>query len=170
VFNTDIDGAIAKQGFLDGTAAFWLTGPWNVGSAVEAGINVAIDPVPSPTSDATQPFAGVKGFLLSAESKNKVAANDFLVNFLGTEEVQLALFEAGNLLPALSSAAEAASSDPIIEGFARVGQDAVPMPAIPAMGKVWAFWGVAEATVINGADPAATWQKLASDVQAAIAG
>jgi arabinogalactan oligomer/maltooligosaccharide transport system substrate-binding protein len=168
VFNTDIDGAIAKQAFLDGTAAFWLTGPWNVGAAVDAGINVAIDPVPSPTSDAAQPFAGVKGFLLSAESKNKVAANDFLVNYLGSEDVQLALFEAGHILPALSSAAETASSDPIIEGFARVGQDAVPMPAIPQMGSVWQYWGVAEATVINGADPVATWQKLAADVQAAI--
>jgi arabinogalactan oligomer/maltooligosaccharide transport system substrate-binding protein len=168
VFNTDVDGAIAKQAFLDGTAAFWLTGPWNVGSAVDAGINVAIDPVPSPTGDAAQPFAGVKGFLLSAESKNKVAANDFLVNYLGSEDVQLALFEAGHVLPALSSAAEAASADPIIAGFARVGQDAVPMPAIPAMGSVWQFWGIAEAAIINGADPATTWQKLASDVQGAI--
>jgi len=168
VFNTDIDGAIAKQAFLDGTAAFWLTGPWNVGSAVDAGINVAIDTVPSPTSEAAQPFAGVKGFLLSAESKNKVAANDFLVNYLGSEDVQLALFEAGHVLPALSAAAETASSDPIIAGFAAVGQEAVPMPAIPAMGSVWQYWGVAEAAVINGADPVTTWQKLAADVLAAI--
>ena len=105
---------------------------------------------------------------MSSESDNKVAANDFLVNFIGTEDVQLALFEAGNLLPALSAAAETASSDPIIEGFAAVGADAVPMPAIPAMGKVWKYWGIAEAEIINGADPVATWQKLASDVQAAI--
>lgn len=168
VFNTDIDGAIAKQAFLDGTAAFWLTGPWNVGAAVDAGINVAIDPTPSPTGEATQPFAGVKGFFLSAESENKVAATDFLVNYLGSEDVQLELFEAGNILPALSSAAETASSDPIIEGFAAVGADAVAMPSIPAMGSVWQYWGVAEAAIINGEDPVATWQKLATDVQAAI--
>jgi len=168
VFNTDIDGAIAKQAFLDGTAAFWLTGPWNVGSAIDAGINVAIDPIPSPTSDAAQPFAGVKGFFLSAESENKVAATDFLVNFLGSEDVQLSLFEAGNILPALSAAAETASSDPIIEGFSTVGADAVPMPAIPAMGSVWQYWGIAEAAIINGEDPAATWTKLAEDVGAAI--
>lgn len=168
VFNTDIDGAIAKQAFLDGTAAFWLTGPWNVGAAVDAGINVAIDPTPSPTGDPTQPFAGVKGFFLSAESENKVAATDFLVNYLGSEDVQLELFEAGNILPALSSAAETASSDPIIEGFAAVGADAVAMPSIPAMGSVWQYWGVAEAAIINGEDPVATWQKLAADVQAAI--
>jgi arabinogalactan oligomer/maltooligosaccharide transport system substrate-binding protein len=168
VFNTDIDGDIAKQAFLDGKAAFWLTGPWNVGAATDAGIKVAIDPIPSPTDKAAQPFAGVKGFFLSAESKNKVAATDFLVNYLGTEAVQLALFKAGNVLPALKAAAETASSDPIIKGFETVGADAVPMPAIPAMGSVWQYWGIAEASIINGADPVSTWQKLTSDVQAAI--
>ncbi|GAA1847090.1 sugar ABC transporter substrate-binding protein [Agromyces salentinus] len=168
VFNTDVDGDIAKQAFLDGTAAFWLTGPWNVGAAVDAGINVAVDPTPSPTADPAQPFAGVKGFFISAESKNKVAANDFLVNYLGSEDTQLSLFEAGNVLPANAAAAESASSDPIIEGFAAAGADAVPMPAIPAMGAVWQYWGIAEADIINGADPVTTWQKLASDVQAAI--
>ena len=168
VFNTDIDGDIAKQAFIDGKAAFWLTGPWNVGAATDAGINVAIDKVPSPTAEAASPFAGVKGFFISSESKNKVAANDFLVNYIGTEDVQLELFKAGNVLPALSAAAETASSDPIIEGFAAVGAEAVPMPAIPAMGSVWQYWGIAEADVINGADPVATWQKLTSDVQAAI--
>ncbi|QNO37226.1 extracellular solute-binding protein [Protaetiibacter sp. SSC-01] len=168
VFNTDIDGAIAKQAFLDGTAAFWLTGPWNVGAAIDAGIDVAIDPIPSPTGSPAQPFAGVKGFFLSAESKNKVAATDFLVNYLGSEDVQLSLYEAGNILPALNAAAETASSDPIIAGFATVGADAVAMPAIPAMGSVWQYWGVAQAAIINGEDPTATWDKLVADVQAAI--
>lgn len=168
VFNTDIDGDIAKQAFLDGAAAFWLTGPWNVGAALDGGVNVAIDPVPSPTGELASPFAGVKGFFVSSESENKVAANDFLVNYIGTEDVQLDLFEAGNILPALSAAAESASSDPIIEGFATVGADAVPMPAIPAMGSVWQYWGIAEAAIINGEDPVATWNKLATDVQSAI--
>jgi arabinogalactan oligomer/maltooligosaccharide transport system substrate-binding protein len=167
-FNTDIDGQIAKDKFLAGEAAFWLTGPWNVGSAVDAGINVAIDTVPSPTGEPASPFAGVKGFFISSESGNKVAANDFLVNYIGTEDVQLALFEAGNVLPALTAAADTAAADPIVAGFQTVGAEAVPMPAIPAMGSVWAFWGVAEAAIINGADPTATWQKLVDDVTAAI--
>lgn len=166
--NTDIDGEIAKQQFLEGKAAFWLTGPWNVGAAVDAGINVAIDSVPSPTAEVASPFAGVKGFFVSSESDNKVAANDFLVNYLGTEEVQLALFEAGNILPALTAAADTAASDPIIAGFQAVGADAVAMPAIPAMGSVFQYWGIAEAAIISGADPATTWQTLVDDVTAAI--
>ncbi len=166
--STEITGDIAKEKFTAGQAAFWLTGPWNVGAAKDAGINLAVDIIANPSSDAAQPFAGVKGFLLNEQSENKVAANDFLVNYLATEDVQTALYKSGNILPALKAAAKAASSDPIIAGFASVGAEAVPMPAIPEMGSVWQFWGIAEAAIINGADPVATWQKLAADVQGAI--
>lgn len=168
VFNTEITGDIAKEAFTTGQAAFWLTGPWNVSAAKDAGINLAVDVI-APESDApAQPFAGVKGFFVSEQSKNKVAANDFLVNYMGTEDVQTALFKSGNILPALKASAEAASADPIIAGFAAVGAEAVPMPAIPAMGQVWQFWGIAQAAIINGADPVTTWQKLTADVQGAI--
>jgi arabinogalactan oligomer/maltooligosaccharide transport system substrate-binding protein len=168
VFNTEITGDIAKEAFTSGKAAFWLTGPWNVGAATDAGINVAVDPIPSAGPETAQPFAGVKGFFINEQSKNKVAANDFLVNYIATEDVQLSLFKSGNVLPALTAAAETASEDPIVAGFAAAGANAVPMPAIPAMGQVWQYWGIAEAAIINGADPVATWQKLAADVQAAI--
>ena len=168
VFNTEITGDIALEAFTTGQAAFMLTGPWNVGAVKDAGINVVVDAIAPPSAEAAQPFAGVKGFFLSEQSKNKVAANDFLVNFLGTEDVQTSLFESGNILPALSASADAASSDPIIAGFAAVGADSVPMPAVPAMGSVFQFWGIAEAAVINGEDPVATWQKLTADIQGAI--
>lgn len=168
--STEITGDIAKEKFTTGQAAFWLTGPWNVNAAVDAGINVAVDAIPSPGSEAAQPFAGVKGFFVNQYSENKVAANDFLVNYLGTVDVQVALFESGGVLPALTAAADQVSSDPIIAGFKAAGMDAVPMPAIPAMGRVWEFWGIAEAGVLNGEDPDATWLQLTTDVQSAIDG
>jgi arabinogalactan oligomer/maltooligosaccharide transport system substrate-binding protein len=168
--STEITGDIAKEKFTTGQAAFWLTGPWNVNAAVDAGINVAVDAIPSPGSEAAQPFAGVKGFFVNQYSENKVAANDFLVNYLGTVDVQVALFESGGVLPALTAAADAVSSDPIIAGFKAAGMEAVPMPAIPAMGRVWEFWGIAEAGVLNGEDPDATWAQLTTDVQSAIDG
>jgi arabinogalactan oligomer/maltooligosaccharide transport system substrate-binding protein len=166
--STEITGDIAKEKFTSGEAAFWLTGPWNVGAAVDAGINLAVDVIPAPSAEAAQPFAGVKGFLLSAQSENKVAANDFLVYYLATEDVQTALYKSGNILPALKASAEAASADPIVAGFAAVGAEAVPMPAVPAMGAVWQFWGITEAAILNGSEPVAAWQKLAADVQGAI--
>jgi arabinogalactan oligomer/maltooligosaccharide transport system substrate-binding protein len=168
--STEITGDIAKEKFTTGQAAFWLTGPWNVNAAVDAGINVAVDAIPSPGSEPAQPFAGVKGFFVNQYSENKVAANDFLVNYLGTVDVQVALFESGGVLPALTAAADAVSSDPILAGFKAAGLEAVPMPAIPAMGRVWEFWGIAEAGILNGQDPATTWETLTSDVQSAIDG
>lgn len=168
--STEITGDIAKEKFVAGEAAFWLTGPWNVPAATDAGINLAVDSIPAPGKSAASPFAGVKGFFVNEYSQNKVAANDFLVNFIGTDDVQIALFESGGVLPALSSAATAVSSDPIVAGFLAAGEEAVPMPAIPAMGMVWEYWGIAQADILNGADADATWEKLTSDVTAAIAG
>jgi arabinogalactan oligomer/maltooligosaccharide transport system substrate-binding protein len=38
------------------------------------------------------------------------------------------------------------------------------------MGKVWQFWGVTEAAIINGdGDATALWEKMTADIQAAIA-
>jgi len=168
--STEITGDIAKEKFLSGDAAFWLTGPWNVTAAVDGGINVAVDAIPTPGPEAAQPFAGVKGFFVNEYSQNKVAANDFLVNYIATEDVQLALYESQGILPALTAAADTVSSDPLIAGFKAAGMDAVPMPAIPAMGKVWEYWGIAQAAILDGADPTTTWVKLTEDVQAAING
>lgn len=170
IFNTNITGDLARENFVAGKAPFFITGPWNVPAAVDAGLNIAIDTIPSAGGQDAQPFAGVQGFFLSAESQNRLAANEFLVNYIGSEEVQQALFEVGGRPPALTAAFEAAvAEDPIIAGFGEVGANAVPMPSIPQMGAVWEYWGVTEAAIINGAgDPVALWDKMASDVQAAI--
>lgn len=171
VFDAQLSYDLAKEAFINGDAAFWLTGPWSVAAVKEAGINVAIDVIPAPGPNEAAPFAGVKSFFLNAESENKVAATDFLANFIATEEVQLALYEANGILPANAAAAEIASSDPLVAGFKSVGEQAVPMPAIPEMASVWAFWGTAEIGIISGASGAQeTWTKLVSDIQAAIGG
>lgn len=171
VFNTNITGELATENFNAGKAPFFLTGPWNVPAAEEAGINIAVDPIPSAGGGEAQPFAGVQGFFLSAESENRLAANEFLTNYIGSEEVQTALYEVGGRAPALTAAFEAAvAADPITAGFGEVGANAVPMPSIPEMGAVWQFWGVTEAAIINGqgGDPVALWTKMASDIQAEI--
>ena len=170
VLNTNINGDLARENFVAGKSPFFLTGPWNVPAAEEAGINLAVDPIPSAGGQAAQPFAGVQGFFLSSESENKLAATEFLVNYIGSEEVQTALYEVGGRTPALTAAYEAAvAGDPITAGFGAVGAEAVPMPSIPEMGAVWEFWGVTETAIINGAgDPVELWNKMASDIQGAI--
>lgn len=170
IFNTNISGDLARENFVGGKAPFFITGPWNAPAAVDAGLNISVDPIPSAGGQPAQPFAGVQGFFLSSESKNTLAANEFLLNYLGSEEVQTALYEVGGRAPALTAAFEAAKSDAITAGFGEVGANAVPMPSIPEMGAVWQYWGVTEAAIINGTggDPVELWNKMAADVQTAI--
>ena len=169
ILNTNISGDIAKEQFNAGKSPYFLTGPWNVPAAADAGINYAIDPIPTTGSEAATPFVGVQGFFVSAKSENSLAANEFLVNYIGTEAVQTALYEVGGRAPALTSAFEAAKSNPDVAAFGEVGAAGVPMPNVPAMDVVWSDWGSTEAAIINQqGDPVALWQAMVQSIQSKI--
>ncbi|NLF06311.1 MAG: extracellular solute-binding protein, partial [Actinomycetales bacterium] len=141
--STSMTYDIAVEAFANGESPYILGGPWMIGSF--EGLDLAIDPVPSAGGEDARPFTGVQGFYLNAQSENQLLATDFLVNYMATVEAQVALYEAGDRTPALTEAADQVSSNPILAGFRAVGANAVPMPNIPEMGQVWAFWGVTEA-------------------------
>ncbi|WP_418607963.1 sugar ABC transporter substrate-binding protein [Georgenia sp. SUBG003] len=165
--DTAITYDIAVEAFANGESPFIIGGPWMIASF--EGLDLAVDPIPSAGGEPAQPFAGVQGFYVNAKSENALLANDFLVNFMSTEEAQLALYEAGDRPPALVAAADSASSDPVTAGFREVGTNAVPMPSIPEMGAVWNFWGVTEAAIVSGSqEPVAAWEKMVSDIQGAL--
>jgi arabinogalactan oligomer/maltooligosaccharide transport system substrate-binding protein len=164
--DTAVTYDIAVAAFAAGESPFIVGGPWMLEQF--EGLELAVDPIPSAGGQPAQPFVGVQGFYINAKSENALLANDFLVNYMATEEAQLALYEAGDRPPALIAAADTASSDPVTAGFREVGASAVPMPSIPEMGSVWEFWGVTEANIVNGADPVATWEKMVSDIQGAL--
>lgn len=167
VLSTSITYDIAVEAFANGESPYILGGPWMLGSF--EGVDVAIDPIPSAGGEPAQPFTGVQGFYLNAQSENQLLATDFLVNYMATVDAQVALYEAGGRTPALVAAAEQVSSDPIVAGFRAVGANAVPMPSIPEMGSVWSFWGVTEAGIISGSlEPEAAWNKMVEDIQGAI--
>jgi hypothetical protein len=73
-------------------------------------------------------------------SENVLLAQTFLTDYIATEEAMLALYEADPRGSAYLPAA-AQIDDPYLNGIAAAGENAVPMPAIPAMGKVWGDWG-----------------------------
>jgi len=168
--NLNLTQDLSKEAFNSGETPFIITGPWNVADAEAKGINISIDPIPSAGGEVARPFVGVQGFYLNAKSENTLAANEFLVNYMGREDVQTALYEAGDRPPALKAAYELAQSDPITKGFGDVGATGAPQPSIPEMGAVWESWGVGEAAIIKGADPAATWSQMAAEIQTKIDG
>jgi arabinogalactan oligomer/maltooligosaccharide transport system substrate-binding protein len=169
LLSPDVTYDVAVAAFAAAETPYIVGGPWMLDQF--KALNLAIDPLPRAGSKDAQPFVGVQGFYLSAQSKNAIVANDFLVNYLSSESVQYALYESGGRPPALISAADKASADPLIAGFNAAGQNAVPMPSIAEMGSVWAFWGTTEVGIIEGSlDPTPAWDKMVADIQAAIKG
>lgn len=172
MFDPDRNYDIVLDAFSKGESPFLIGGPWMLESIEAGGINLSVDAIPSAGGEAARPFAGVAGFYMSAQAKNAIDANDFLVNYIATEDIQYALYEAGGRPPALTAAAEKAAADPLTAGFMAAGEHALPMPSIPEMNEVWGPWGRTEAAIVNGseADPGAAWAHMIEEIQKAIDG
>ena len=168
ILSTSIDGDVAKQKFLDGAAAYTVTGPWNVAAFRSAGMDVSVLPVPAAGSQAAQPFVGVQMFYQSAKSTNTLAAKQFF-NYLATPEAQTEMQKLGGRASAMPSVASG-SDDQDIKDFSKVAESGALAPAIPAMNKVWNFWGQTEADIVTGKDtPDALWGMMVTNIEGAIA-
>lgn len=170
VLDPELTGDAARDEFAAGAAPFVLTGPWNVPAFVEAGLDVTVLPVPPAGPERAQPFVGVQVAFVSRTVRHEPTAEELLA-WLASHEVQVALYKATGRAPALQSAVDAISDDPVVRGFAEAGQDGAPMPAIPQMSAVWASWGVAQRRLVAdpSADPSAVWDAMVNGIARAIA-
>ncbi|MFP7761737.1 extracellular solute-binding protein [Marisediminicola sp. LYQ134] len=166
--STTIDYDINLELFRSGETPYTVQGPWVVNEFPD--LELAVNPIPSAGGETAAPFVGVQGFYLSSQSENELLATEFLVNFLGQEDAQRALYEADPRIPAYSTVAEEAASDPITAGFLASAQNGVPMPSIPEMGSVWDLWNSAESQIISGADPVDTWNSMVVDLESTLEG
>ncbi|MDO4792319.1 MAG: extracellular solute-binding protein [Buchananella hordeovulneris] len=168
VLNLNISGDIATQAFVDGKAPFILTGPWNLSKFVDAGMDIAVLPVPAAGDQPAQPFVGVQGFFPSAYTKNTLLVNQYMLEFIATKDVQSKLYDLGKRIPAHTEAA-AGLTDANLAEFAAAGANGAPMPALPQMSAVWDFWGATEASIIKGeGTPADAWKTMVDNVAEAI--
>lgn len=169
IFSDTIDYDTSNKLFAEGKSPFILQGPWMPFFDDES-MNLVVSPMPSAGGETAAPFVGVQGFYLSAQSENTLLANEFLTNYMATEEAQRTLYEADPRLPALSALAEEVSSDPITAGFVASAANGVPMPSIPEMGGVWDLWNAAEIQIITGAEPISTWNNMVTELEASLEG
>ena len=161
--NPNITSDIAKDTFLKGNAAYMVTGPWNVTAAKAAGLDVSVLPIPSAGGKEAKPFVGVQMFYQSSKTKNQVLVSKFF-QYLETKEAQSKLQELGGRVPAMTEVANSLS-DENLKQFASIAGNGLPMTAIPAMGSVWDYWGKTEVAIVNGADPASSWETMVNNIK-----
>jgi arabinogalactan oligomer / maltooligosaccharide transport system substrate-binding protein len=128
---------VAEGLFADGRLGAIFSGPWTIGNFRNAGVPLAVAPIPA-TADGTtfSGFMGVQGVLMNEFSENKTDAANF-AKFLTRADAQVALARSSGRIPSSLTAANEVADDPVIAGFAVALADAEPMPNIPQMGRVW---------------------------------
>ena len=146
------DYNVANGLFIDGALAMTYDGPWAIAGFREAGIPVAVMPMP-PRADGGEwsGFMGVQGVLLNEFSNNKVYAAN-LAKWLVRPDAQVSLAELSGRIPASNSAVAQVSDDPIVAGFGAALVSAEPMPNIPEMGRVWQPMANALSVITESAD------------------
>lgn len=169
VLDPAVDADVARDTFLAGRAPYILTGPWNVTAFLEAGLDITVLPVPPAGTEPAQPFVGVQVAFIARSTPDEVSATA-LLDHLVEHETQLALYEATGRAPATKSAIEAISDDPVMQGFAEAGAEGAPMPAIPQMSVVWAFWGGTQIGIVGDpdGDVHGKWDAMVSGIEGAI--
>jgi arabinogalactan oligomer / maltooligosaccharide transport system substrate-binding protein len=168
LIDRNVDYGVMIESFSTGKAPFAITGPWAVGDFSD--INFVVEPIPPVNGGTPQVFVGVQGFMISSFSESPELATTFVLDYLNSEDLQLALYEAGGRPPAMTSAFEQVSSDPIIQGFGLSGQQGTPLPAIPEMNSVWGAWTDAYDLIFSGNDARQAFTDAAATIRESIGG
>ena len=167
---TGIDYEVMHSMFEAGDAAMIITGPWAVPRILESGVNFEVASIPTGPGGVGKPFLGVWGFMISAFSENKLVAETFVLDYVGTAEGIESLYSASPRPAAMIEVREA-MDDEITVGFADAGVEGLAMPAIPEMSSVWSAWGNAMELVRTGElDAEAAFTNAGEQIRALLAG
>ena len=158
--NSKVDYGVAKDAFLKGKAAFWITGPWESDTLRTSKLSFKIVQFPK-IKYRSVPFLGVQGFMVTKFAKAhglETAAKDLVGNYMMRPDGQSALAAANGRFPANTVAGKRVTN-PLLKQFGAAGAGGVPMPNIPQMSSVWSDLGGAWVKATKG--PGATKAKAA---------
>lgn len=143
------DNAVCLAAFTSGNAAMYVTGPWNVASCEEAGMNFGVTSLPALPGDSnpSASFSGARTMQVSAYTDYPEEAKAF-AEFLITDEMQQLRYELTGAIPSTSIQVESE----YITGFQKQLAYAYPMPSIPEIDNFWEPMKSACANIWDGAE------------------
>lgn len=125
--------------FTEKKVAAVINGPWAFKPYAEAGINYGVAPLPKlANGKPMNSFLGVKGYVLSTWSKDKVLSQKF-IEFINQPQYVKTRYQVTNEIPPLLAMID----DPLIKNDEKASAVAVQasfanaMPGVPEMQEVW---------------------------------
>jgi maltose/maltodextrin transport system substrate-binding protein len=129
-----------------------ISGPWAWDNARKAGIDFGVAPIPAVVpGQPSQPFVGVLGCMVSAPSKLKDVAREFLENhLLRPEQLKVVNADVPLGVPANKAFYAELSRDANIRATMDNARAGRPVPNIPEVGRFWTAMDAALEAITNG--------------------
>jgi maltose-binding protein MalE len=167
----NVDYAACLSMLESGQTVFFMTGPWALADLNQAhtdnGLNFGVAPLPT-MAGQPRPFVNVQGFMISANAPNALQAQDFLTQYLATDDVMQRLWQADPRLPTWNELADS-MTDPNFVAFIDSADTGDPIPAIPEMSDVWGPWTAAlDQVFTQSGDPQAAFSDAAAAIRSQI--
>ncbi|HYC04543.1 MAG TPA: extracellular solute-binding protein [Azospirillaceae bacterium] len=145
--------ALITSLFNEGKTNIVFSGPWFLGE-VDKSIEVGVTNLPTVDEAGgapMKPWMTIEGLYISAQSKNKEAAYD-LIKYLTSDEAAKVMAVEGRQLPSNKSAfaIPEIANDPVMSGFRKQADTAVPMPNYAVMTLMWSPVTTAMNKIVKG--------------------
>lgn len=132
----DIRDDVALNNFKEGKSAFYISGPWNIQTLKESGLNFGIAQMPTIDGKEYTALSGIQVGFVSSKAKDidlSWECLDFLI-----KDTQNGLYEKGKI-PVVKEMLEKeeVKNDEFVSAFLKAASVAVPMPNIREMDAVW---------------------------------
>jgi len=141
-----------EASFARGETAMMISGPWAWDNAKRAKIDFGVAPIPAVIpGKPSKSFVGVLGCMISAPSKNKDIAKEFIENHLMQPEALKVLDADVSLgVPANKAFYAELSVNPLIAASMVNARNGAPIPNIPEVGRFWTAMDAALEAITNG--------------------
>jgi maltose/maltodextrin transport system substrate-binding protein len=137
--------------FAAGKVAMIISGPWSWDNARKAGIDFGVAPIPSIAGKPARPFVGVLGCMVTAPSKMKDIAREFLEEHVLTiDGLKTIAADVPLGTPANKAYYAELAADPAIAATMANVRAGEPIPNIPETGRFWPAMDAALEAITQG--------------------
>ncbi len=137
--------------FAAGKVAMMISGPWAWDNAAKSKIDFGVAPIPAVGAQPSKPFVGVLGCMISAPSKLKDIAREFLEHHvLKIEGLKTISADVPLGTPANKAYFAELARDPHISATMTNARNGEPIPNIPETGRFWPAMDAALEAITQG--------------------